>query len=855
MLPAYLQDLRWLESLQAGRPEFLWLFAALPVLWFRFRDQRLAILVARTVIAGLLIVALADPQTVSTETALEQRLFAFDFSRSIPAEMRSWMEQSARGELAPKEGDRVFVFGGEAVAVVGWREAFERRENAAVQVEKTNIEKLLSALLELPPRPRNLFLFTDGWETEGSAARLLPLISGSGLKIFPIVPAEPPRTANVAVAKLLAPTQGNSGESIYLKAALENFSAREVEGALVLERNGQSFKTERVRLKPGSQLLTVETTLPDTASTSYRATFTPNRPELDNYAPDNHAVTTVAVRTKAKILLINGRSGAGRYLEEIFKRQGFDVTSRAPETAPDPAGFGIVVLNNAARERFPSGYLQSIERHVAAGKGFLMLGNDTSFAPEAYRGTPVETLLPVIPRDPPKPQQKNRAVVLVIDKSGSMREDNRIVYAQEAAKSVVRQLNENDYVGVVGFDVTPFVIAPLARVSTARRTFDADIERLKASGRTYLLPAINEAKRQLQNQDAAVKHVIILSDGETGGSGGDYIDLVHVMRSELKIIVSGVAIGNEANLPLMKRITQYGGGFFHHIQDPRSLPRIVLQQLQDTPQKEPPKERELMPVQEPRSELLAGVTQRNYPRVLGYMDTEIKRGAAVDVSLPRDEGRAPLLASWRYNRGKSVALMMDMESRFSRNWIAWGGLQGFWDKVLDWLRPPVETVPLHEARVSLANLRPVLDLSVYEEASANSQFSFELAGKNGTISGTLRRVAPGHFQALLPISTPGDYKIELSELRNDRRIALSTVSYSLPYNPNEELPRPGFNMPLLAQFAEASGGQINPPLEVIAPESSVSRRTAAAREPFIALAFFLFLLEVALRKLVLHEAD
>ncbi|MGH7930256.1 MAG: VWA domain-containing protein, partial [Candidatus Binatia bacterium] len=521
--------------------------------------------------------------------------------------------------------------------------------------------------------------------------------------------------------------------------------------------------------------------------------FTPSRPELDNYAPDNHAVASVTVKTKAKVLLLNGRSGAGRYLEEIFKRQGFEVTSRTPESAPPPAEYGLIVFNNAERGKFAPGYLASVEKHVAAGHGFLMLGNEASFAPGAYRETPIESLLPVEPKEPPKPEEKNRAVVLVIDKSGSMREDNRFIYAQEAAKGVVRQLKDNDFVAVVGFDVSPFVITPLSRVSTVRRSFDSDIERLRPSGRTYLLPAINEAKRQLQRQDAALKHVIILSDGETGGSGGDYIDLVHVMRSELKITVSAVAIGAEANLPLMKRITQYGGGFFHHTVDPRSLPRLVMQQVQETPPKESPKERELIPVQEPRSEVLGSMTQRNYPRVLGYMETEIKRGADLDVTIPRDGRRAPLVASWRYGRGKSLALTMDMESKFSRNWIQWSGLQGFWDKVLDWLRPAVEPVPLHETRVSLVNMRPVLDLYVYEDASINSQFSFSITGKNEKQNGMLKKLAPGHFQTVLPISAPAEYKIELSELRRDRRISLPALGYSLPYNANAELPRPGFN--------------------------------------------------------------
>jgi uncharacterized membrane protein len=846
-----------ISLIQWAKPEFLWLLAALPILWFRFHDRRLAVILGRTVIGALLILALADPQAVSKQTAHEERLFAFDLSQSITPSMRRWMEGHAQGALAPSENDRVFLFGGEAVQTSNWRDSLAGRgENISrLDQQKTNLEKLLTTLLALPSRPRSLFLFTDGWETAGSIERLLPSIGGSGLKIFPILPAEPPKIANVAVTRLQAPNHGNSAESINLKVALENYGDREVEGSLVVERNGRNIKTDRIKLKPGSHLLTYPDTLPEQDIASYRATFTPIRRELDNYAADNHAIASVTVKTKAKVLLLNGRGGAGRYLEEIIKRQGFEVTTRAAESAPAPAGFGLIIFNNAERDKFSAGYLAAVEKHVAAGNGFVMLGNEASFSPPAYRGTPIENLLPVDPKDPPKREEKNRAVILVIDKSGSMREDNRILYAQEAAKAVTRQLNEQDLIGVVGFDVSPFVIVPLSPISIARRSFDSDIERLRAGGRTYLLPAINEAKRQLQRQDASSKHVIILSDGETGGSGGDYIDLVNVMRTELKITVSAVAIGAEANLPLMKRITQYGGGFFHHTFDPKSVPRIVLQQIQESPQSESPKERDFLPAQEPSSEIFAGFPQRNYPRVLGYMDTELKRGAHLDLFIARDDRRAPLLASWRFGRGKSVALTMDMESRFSQNWIPWGGLQGFWDKVLGWLRPEAEPVPLHEARVSLVNMRPLLDLYLYDEASANSQFSISIDGKNGSGTALLKKLAPGHFQTALPISTPGDYKIELSELRRERRIPLPTLNYSLPYDGNAELPRPSFNAALLAQLAQASGGEINPRPRDIAVEPAVTERLAPKRAPLIAMAFLLFLLEVAFRKFILSEAD
>jgi Ca-activated chloride channel homolog len=83
---------------------------------------------------------------------------------------------------------------------------------------------------------------------------------------------------------------------------------------------------------------------------------------------------------------------------------------------------------------------------------------------------------------------------------------------------VARQLKDNDFLGVVGFDSHPFVVFPLSPMGSIRATVDRQISRLKPGGRTYLFPAMVEAKRQLEAQEAGTKHVIILSDGETGGS-------------------------------------------------------------------------------------------------------------------------------------------------------------------------------------------------------------------------------------------------------------------------------------------------------------------------------------------------
>jgi hypothetical protein len=306
----------------------------------------------------------------------------------------------------------------------------------------------------------------------------------------------------------------------------------------------------------------------------------------------------------------------------------------------------------------------------------------------------------------------------------------------------------------------------------------------------------------------------------------------------------------------MKRLSQYGGGLFHHTVDPSSLPQIVLEQLQDKPKDEPQNEGPWIPVADRGSDLLAGLSARTYPPILGLMETDPKKGAQTDLMVQRQERRLPLLASWRYGQGKSIALTMDLEGRWSRNWIPWSGLQGFWNRVLEWLVPVEENLVLaHETRASFSENRSVLDLAIFEDAGANSHYRFSMTGKSSKAEGVLTRLAPGHYQAVLPASEPGDYRIDITEDRGGRRIAYPPVGYSLSYSVNSELPRPEFNARLLTRLAEATGGEVNPRFNEAQSRTSVSKTHSPLKQPLIVLAFCLFLLEVALRKLAFAEPD
>lgn len=833
-----------------NQPLYLLLLSLLPLLWLRLRALSFAAILWRSVIFLLLVLSLADLKQVGTAARKGERLFAFDLSRSIPEEIRNWMTQQG---LAPQPGDRTFVFGGEAREVKDWnRWVRGELSTSPIKPEQTNLEALFSSLMGLSPAPRTLFLFTDGWETQGGAERLIPSLALSGMKVFPLLPADHPAVANVAVKKVLAPHQGTSGEGIPLKVLVENQNSKVVEGDLIVRRNGQPFKKEAVKIAPGSRIFAYQTALPDGPMASFQANFIPRQPRSDLISQDNQATAWIAVRTKAKVLLLNGHSGAGSYLEEILKRRGFEVTSLIPGSTPPPvAGYSIVIFNNVEREKFSAAYLAGIERHVAEGNAFLMLGGEGSFTPGGYRQTPIETILPVELKEPKK-EEKNRAVVLVIDKSGSMREENRLLYAQEAAKAVAAQLKDDDLLGVVGFDVEPFVIVPLSQIERVRATVSSQIDRLKAQGKTYLYPAIVEAKRQLEKQSAGRKHVIILSDGETGGSGSDYVDLVTVMKEELKINVSAVAIGDQANIPLLKRIAQYGGGFFHHTNDPKSLPQIVVQEIREKPAEGPLVEKDFTPVPIRGSELLAGFTERFYPPLKGYIETEIKRGAHLDLVIPKGDKRPPLLASWNYGKGKAVAFTTDLHGRWTQEWIRWEALERFWAKVFDWLSPFKETLPPHEVRINPMNGQTVLDLYLFAEGHDGGLFRYSFGAKGANREGVLSRLAPGHYQTVLPISAPGDYRIGLVEELHGQRLSYPMMGYTLSFDPRAEVIRNDFNLALLEKLARSTGGEINPGREeALRTQEEIARTFKPLRPQLLFLALALFLLEIFFRRFFL----
>lgn len=852
------------RTFEFARPELLWLLTLLPLFWARYRRLPLIAIAWRSVLVTVIVAALAEPRVVEPRNPIKtgERVFAFDVSRSIPAETRRWI---IRQERLPASADRVFIFAGAAEESRDWKRQLEE-PRAAVQPERTNLEALFSALLQLPQQERSVFLFTDGWENDGSAERLLPALAEAGIRIYPILPPQRPGVANVAVKRVIAPAEVVKGEALNLKIAVENGNQREIDGTITLKRDGRPLKTEAVKLRPGSQLVSYRVAIGEAPLESFEAEFTARRGDADILPFDNRATAWVGVQAGEKALVINGRGGEGRYIEELLKRSGFEVNSSGAGGAlRAPTDYGIVVLNNVDKDRLTTATFSALEQYASGGGGLVMLGDNTALTP-AYRQTPLAAALPVEfseTKEKEKEPEKIRAVLLVIDKSRSMDPEanrlgeNRILYAKEIAKRVITQLADNDVIGVIGFDTGPFPVVQMDTVKRVRPSFATQIDRLVPKGNTEIVPALREAMVQLQRQTADSKYAILITDADrVGGRPSEYTELVTRMRNEAKIIVSAVGVGRGVDEALVKRIATYGGGSYYIPKDLNDFPTFRF----DREQKTPPgssraQAQEFRPVAAANSEILTPFLPQPFPSVRGYVESELKRDARLDLMVQSEGKNHPLLASWNYGKGKVVVLTIDQSGRWSRDWIAWGGLERFWGRVFDWLKPQREALPPHEARINQSGDQVILDFYLYAPEFDGNLFRYAYTGPKAVKGeGMLKRLAPGHYQAALPFTASGDYRVELREERHGRTLTYPPLGYTRRPEIKAEVPTSDFNVALLDRIARGTGGAMNPAAETPPRLEPIAPQVKSVHSYLILAAALLFLGEVFVRRLFLNAS-
>jgi Mg-chelatase subunit ChlD len=817
---------------QLGNPLALWLLVPLLSLLLavpRLR-RRLGGLrgwtagAVRLVIGALLVLALADPQLVQGGRQLSV-VFLIDRSLSISAEpLRrgvSLLRRATAEHLPKRPEDRVGViaFGRQArveVPVSSQADQWSGEFGTDIDRTQTDLESALSLAQAILPREggRRVVILSDGLDTTGDANAAAQRLAQEGIGID-VIPLTWPAPVDVQLERLDLPSQVRRGASfegrVLLQLAGQLPSGVTVDGQLQVtrRREGQEelISSQAVQLRPGLNVLRFSEQIDQGGFYTYQAAFAAQRPEQDRFSENNQAQAFLDVADQGRVIILTQSEQAPHIvaLTTWLQADGFEVGLRRV-----PGGLGslaelqaydLIILDDLPRylggERVGIPSLSDVQLELitesvrSLGCGLLVLGGPRSFGAGDWQGSPLELALPVDFEVPDRLEQPAAALMLVIDRSGSMAGE-KLELCRLAARGAIQTLKPTDSIGVLAFDNDLQELIELQPVERPDRLSE-QMTRLTPGGGTDMYPALIRAFELLERHPSHNKHVIVLGDGLTPGR--DFEALADEMR-QANISVTSVAIGADADRQLMRMISQRSGGEFYQVDSARSVPQIVVSEARRLSR---PLIFELAAgiVPQPRSDRgpLASLPGP-LPNLTGYVLTEPKQSGLVQRWLVASEPDAedfPILASWQFGFGRTAVWTSDLGRRWATAWVGQPAQQQLFRQLTRYLiRPPLDA---ELARLSATQQAGLVELLL--ELFPDGDQPAEIAEPIVQLVGPARQSQAVRLEA----AGPGRYLGRFRPTESGVHIA------SLLVEPQNVFLRTGIDVRYSDEFLIRSGGQ------------------------------------------------
>ncbi|MCC6312959.1 MAG: VWA domain-containing protein [Thermomicrobiales bacterium] len=632
----------------------------------------------------------------------------------------------------------------------------------------------LAAAMLPADRAGRIVLSSNGTETAGDVSAAVATLRQRGIAVE-AAPAAAMPAGEVLVAELRVPETVHAGDTFPLRASIVAASA--MDATVSILRDGTPIVTQDIALGAGSNR--VEASIPNVGEgrSSYEVTVAAAG---DTVAGNNSATAIVDADAQPRIAIITPDSSWGYYFADALRIQNLEAEVILPRDAPwDLEGwlaYDLVVTMNLPALALDTVQQDLLEEAVRDhGRGLLLLGGENAFGPGGYYQTAFERLSPLssrTPRDAPA-----SAIVFVIDRSGSMQTaaagGSRLDIAKIATTHAIGLLADNTEVGIVAFDSAAHVIAPLRPKSQSLNVADA-IGAMVAGGGTAMFPALEEAIAEISASEAAIRHIVLLTDGIA--EPADFYPILQRARSA-NLTISTVAIGQGADAALLRQIANIGGGAFSVTEDFSALPAILA--------------REAL--------LLAGSPVRNrstpvawadrdvpfldgigdLPPVRSFVVTTAQPGADVHLTVTDEDGTVvPLLASWRHGAGKVLAFATHGAGAGTRDWISAPDFPRLWAQLVRHFLPDAEGAGLHVRLGRSADLVTVTaDLVGADGAPvAGEALAGTVDGPDGSAPLTLVGTPEGRYAATFRALDAGIYTVTVAA-----PAAAATAALALPY--------------------------------------------------------------------------
>ena len=537
-----------------------------------------------------------------------------------------------------------------------------RPKNADFTAPETAL--LAAAKLIPSDTAAEILLLSDGAENKGdlchTARRLRIPIS--------VVPLSSSSESEISINQLSIPPSVCQQEPFRVDVTL--YSNIHTDARLTLFENGKPIDSTNLNLNPGK----TSHSFLCRSETIGKSLLTVVAESKNDSNEENNILSAITeIRLPLRILFLTLDPSELTPFVERLKRYGRTVSIIHPDDFPkDPDSLenvDIVFLSDIPATALSKPQFRTLDDFVRNRGGALFLsGGIRSFASGEYPGSDLESILPVRSDYTPDRNEGETAICFLIDRSGSMKGE-KLRFAKSAVSEAMTLLSGKDRVGIIAFDQKPEVVVPLQRALITPTIRDA-VDTVTSGGGTNIIPAVQEAKKLLEDVRLERKHIIHLSDGIS--SSFNPKELIDDLRGE-KITLSIVLTEESPQEYALRLLAEGTGGIFYRSNDPALIPRLFISETERI-RRSSIEETECVPNPVGENENFLTLFPI-LPTLKGYVRTEAKSDSEILLTMPDNR---PLLAHWRLGLGSVTVWTSDITPRWSADWLSDEKTPVFW---------------------------------------------------------------------------------------------------------------------------------------------------------------------------------
>ena len=721
--------------------------------------RRWIVLALRCSLIGFLALALAEVFARKPNDNVTV-MFLWDRSLSMPPEIEAGVDQrekrtfdfinqsvKLRGSKHANDRIGVIVFGKQPrlelpPSAVGEKLGF-KKVHSEIDNTYTDIAGAIKLALASFPEGsgKRIVLISDGNENIGRAEEQARIAKQNGVQVD-IVPVDAKRSQinEILVERIEAPPVTEKDSRLPIRVVIQSFHPKIVVAQLTLRKItfGQSFdpkqddkkNTITVKLHQGlNPFYFQQPGSKDDTVFAYEATVTPLRVETPEGAlihkglpgdrvDNNSARATVMTRGQRAILVLEDQVGKHQLLVDRLRaaKSSLRVVTMDPDQlrnitkgdnerlATFLTRFDAVIFANIPADSIGEDEQKVFRSHIHdQGAGFIMIGGNQSFGAGGWQNTEIEKALPVNMELKSMKIEGKSGLVLIMHAS-EISEGN--AWQRKIAKLAFQKLNATDMFGQIHYD---YGInggmqghkwhIPFQEIEENRKNLAKLIDSMQPGDMPDVDPAFSLAHKELTNAEyqLGTKHIILISDGDHWDAS---VGMLNRLRAA-KITCTTVCITSHGQNEVQKMaaVARYCGGRDYYIKDPKELPAIYIKESRLVSQAFV-HEKAFVPVKGLDREGPIESLPKELPSLYGFCRTTLKDSSLVKqlIETPKiGQYKFPILASWQYGLGKSIAFTSDARTLaqgsvfWDKDWASADLYGRFWEQTVDWVLRPTET--------------------------------------------------------------------------------------------------------------------------------------------------------------------